>query len=188
MKFKMIKYIFLSLLFSIQIAGTGSADQNASHTLVVELDLSFADPAWNGRVIPKGQQCLEFGGNGSSPPIKVKDIPVQANKLIVEFSDGTYAPCDNGGHGIVSYKLREGSKEVVVPSIPGQTFDIPNIFEIIKEHCGKNLDMKRGAYIGPCPGIGNQYYLIVKAVYEAPDKSKNMLLGKGRLEMGTYQY
>ncbi len=188
MKLKIIKSIFLSLLLSIQIACTDSTDQYTPHTLVVELNLSFADPAWNGRVIPKGQQCQEYGGNGSSPSINVKDIPVQANKLIIEFSDGTYAPCDNGGHGIVSYKLKEGTREVVVPSIPGQTFDIPDIFEIIKEHCGKNLDMKRGAYIGPCPGIGNQYYLIVKAVYEAPDKSKNVLIGIGRLEMGTYQY
>ncbi|WP_022669005.1 hypothetical protein [Desulfospira joergensenii] len=188
MKFKMIKYIFLSLFFSMLTACTGSAGQKASQTVVLELDLSFADPAWNGKVIPKDQQCQEFGGNGSSPPIKVKDIPVQANKLIIEFSDGTYAPCDNGGHGIVSYQLKQGSKEIVVPSIPGQTFDIPSGFEMIKEHCGKNLNMKRGAYIGPCPGIGNQYYLIVKAVYEAPDKSENLLLGKGRLEMGTYQY
>lgn len=181
----MIKYIFLLLLFS-QIACTGAED--ASDPSVVELDLAFADPAWNGKVIPKGQQCQEHGGNGASPSIKVKDIPVQANKLIIEFSDEAYAPCDNGGHGIVSYELKEGFKEVVVPSIPGQTFDLPDNFELIKEHCGKHLSMKRGAYIGPCPGIGNHYYLIVKAVYKAPDKSKNMLLGKGRLEMGTYKY
>ena len=47
--------------------------------------------------------------------------------------------------------------------------------------------MKRGAYIGPCPGIGNQYYLVVKAIHEAPDKTKDILLGKGKLKMGTYQ-
>ena len=184
MKFKMIMHLFLSLLFLIQMGCADSADQDAS---VQELDLSFADPAWNGKVIPKGQQCQEYGGNGSSPPIKVKGIPAQANKLIIEFSDGTYAPCDHGGHGIVSYKLKEDAKEVVVPPIPGQTFDIPKVFETIKEHCGKDLNMKRGAYIGPCPGTGNQYYLMVKAVYEPPDKSKNVLLGKGRLEMGTYE-
>ena len=167
------------LLFSIQTACMDST--------VEELELSFADPVWNGKIIPKGQQCQECGGNGSSPPIKVSNIPMQANKLIIEFSDASYPPCDKGGHGIVSYRFKEGSKEIDVPSIPGQTFDLPDNFELVKEHCGDSLNTKRGAYIGPCPGIGNQYYLVVKAVHEAPDETKDMLLGKGKLKMGTYQ-
>ncbi len=175
----MTKYIVMLLLFFIQTSCMDST--------VEELELSFADPVWNGKIIPKGQQCRECGGNGSSPPIKVSNIPMQANKLIIEFSDASYPPCDKGGHGIVSYRFKEGSKEIDVPSIPGQTFDLPDNFELIKEHCGDSLNMKRGAYIGPCPGIGNQYYLVVKAVHEAPDKTKDLLLGKGKLKMGTYQ-
>jgi hypothetical protein len=115
-------------------------------------------------------------------------ISVQANKLVIEFSDATFSPCDDGGHGIVSYKIKQGTKEAIVPSIPGQTFELPKNFELIKEHCEKDLNMKRGAYIGPCPGDGNQYYLTVKAVYEVPNESKQNLLGKGSLKMGTYKY
>ena len=183
-----MKCLLLLIVLSFLTIDFTYAEQNFSQVSVVKLDLSFADPNWDGKVIPKGQQCQEYGGNGSSPRINVRNIPIQANKLVIEFSDGTYSPCDNGGHGIISYKIPKGSTEVIVPSIPGQTFDLPDDFELIKEHCGVNLNMKRGAYIGPCPGIGNQYYLIIKAVYEVPGNLEHELLGKGRLEMGTYQY
>jgi len=65
------------------------------------LTLSFADSLWDGKTIPQGQQCLEYDGKGASPRIIVKNIPAAANKLILEFSDATYRPCDDGGHGII---------------------------------------------------------------------------------------
>ena len=154
---------------------------------MITLHLSFADPIWDGKIIPKGQQCLEFGGNGSSPPILVKDIPPQANKLVLEFSDATYKPCDNGGHGIIGYAIPRGSKEITVPSIPGQTFDLPKEFSLMKEHCGAALLMQAGAYIGPCPGLGNLYYVTIKAFIESPDNSTSQVLGIGRLDIGTYE-
>ncbi len=154
---------------------------------VVVLDVSFADAQWNGIIIPEGQQCLEYGGNGASPRIQIKNIPSKANRLILEFSDATYAPCDNGGHGIISYQIAKGTTIIIVPSIPGQTFDLPEGFTLVREHCGKDLGMLPGAYIGPCPGIGNQYYVIVKAMYASPKNSKSELIGLGRLNLGTFK-
>ena len=33
-----------------------------------ELIVEFADSAWDGVTIPKGQHCKKFGGDGSTPP------------------------------------------------------------------------------------------------------------------------
>lgn len=85
-------------------------------------------------------------------------------------------------------KIPKGSKTIIVPSIPGQTFELPDGFLLLKEHCGVNLNMKRGAYIGPCPGIGNLYYVTIKAIYKATGSKGYELLGNGRLELGTYKY
>ena len=95
----------LSLLF-IPIPFV-NAEQNQSNSKVVALNLSFADAEWDGKIIPKGQQCKEVGGNGASPRIRVNNIPSGANKLILEFSDANYYPCDNGGHGIISYQISQ---------------------------------------------------------------------------------
>jgi len=176
------------LTFSLISIPFVNAEQDLLEPNIVDLNLSFADAEWDGKIIPKGQQCKEYGGDGASPRIRVKKIPSGANKLILEFSDANYYPCDNGGHGIISYQITKGAAEIVVPSIPGQTFDLPDGFTLIKEHCGVNLRMQRGAYIGPCPGLWNQYYVVIKAVYKSPDNSKPELLGIGRLNMGTYSH
>ncbi len=164
-----------------------NAEQHLSKSNIADLNLSFADAEWDGKIIPKGQQCKEYGGNGASPRIVVKNIPSGTNSLVLEFSDASYSPCDNGGHGIISYQIPFGTTEIIVPSIPGQTFDLPDGFTMIREHCGVNLRMKPGAYIGPCPGRMNQYYVVVEAVYES-ENSKPKLLGTGRLDMGTYRH
>jgi len=155
---------------------------------IVELQLSFTDAKWDGKIIPSGQQCLEYGGNGASPGITVEGIPHRADKIILEFSDATYSPCDNGGHGIIGYQLPQRSTAINIPSIPGQTFELPEGFILIKEHCGADLIMQRGAYIGPCPGIGNRYYVTIKAVRQGEGNSSEIMLGMGTLELGTYLY
>lgn len=164
-----------------------NAKQIITKSDVITLHLSLADASWNGKTIPKGQQCKEYSGNGASPRITVKNIPPQVNTLVLEFSDATYKPCDNGGHGVISYQIPRGSVEITVPSIPGQTFDLPEGFSLIKEHCGAELLMQAGAYIGPCPGLGNVYYVTIKAFYESPDKATPQLLGIGQLDIGTYE-
>ena len=183
-----LHYYLLFLTLSLMPARSINADQMTSISDVIVLHLAFSDPNWDGKIIPEGQQCIEFGGNGASPRITVKDIPPLVNELVLEFSDATYKPCDNGGHGVISYQISKGSKEITIPSIPGQTFNLPKGFSLIKEHCGANLMMQPGAYIGPCPGIGNLYYVTVKALYQKFDRSEAEILGFGRLDMGTYKY
>ena len=155
---------------------------------LVELTLAFAQAEWDGDTIPKGQQCLEFDGQGDSPAIAVGNIPPTANSLVLAFSDESYSPCDKGGHGVISYRIAEGTKEVTVPSIPGQTFDLPESFSLIREHCGVHLSMQRGAYIGPCPGLGNHYYVTVSARRDTGDGAEPTVLGEARLEIGTYRW
>ncbi len=179
--------LWLLAISLISIASV-NAEPSQSKVKMVALNLSFVDAEWDGKIIPKGQNCKEYGGNGASPRIKVNNIPSGANKLILEFSDATYSPCDNGGHGIISYQIPKGTAETIIPSIPGQTFNLPDGFTLIKEHCGADLGMQAGAYIGPCPGWGNLYYVIVKAVCESPENSKPKLLGSGRLDFGTYNH
>ena len=48
--------------------------------------VAFGDPAWDGKVVPPGQYCKKFGGNGATPPLKVSQIPIGANAVIVEFN------------------------------------------------------------------------------------------------------
>ncbi len=133
-----LKFTLPLLILSLIVTPSINAKQNQANTEIAVLNLSFADAEWDGKIIPKGQQCKEYGGNGASPRIQVKNIPAGANKLILEFSDATYAPCDNGGHGIISYLISKGTAEIIVPSIPGQTFKLPDGFTMIKEHCGRN--------------------------------------------------
>lgn len=183
---KMVRYLMLLFNFILTPANLINAEQILTKSDVINLNLSLADADWNGKTIPRGQQCKEYGGNGASPRITVKNIPPQVNTLVLEFSDATYKPCDNGGHGVIRYQIPRGSVEITVPSIPGQTFDLPEGFSLIHEHCGAELLMQAGAYIGPCPGLGNVYYVTIKALYESPDKAISQLLGIGQLDIGTY--
>jgi hypothetical protein len=151
------------------------------------LEITLADPAWNGKTVPMGQQCRKFGGNGATPAMTVANIPAQANAVILEFSDQSHQPMDNGGHGKIGYRIAPGTARVTVPSVPGHTFDLPSEFFLVAAHRNPSWD-KAGAYMPPCSGgRGNLYYLTVKAVFEAPGESDgSKLLGQGKLTMGRY--
>ena len=87
------------------------------------LEVAFADAAWNGKTVPKGQQCRRFGGNGATPALAVGNLPAEANAIILEFSDRDVPKMDNGGHGKIGYRIPSGAGKVVIPSVPGHTFD-----------------------------------------------------------------
>lgn len=154
---------------------------------MAELGIALADPAWDGQKIPKGQQCRKFGGHGETPALSVDGIPAGANALIMEFSDRSHQPMDNGGHGKIGFRIDPGTTVVTIPSVPGHTFDLPAGFFLVAAHRNPSWD-KAGAYMPPCSGgKGNLYYVTVKAVYEAPSKSEeSKLLGKGKLNIGRY--
>lgn len=153
-----------------------------------ELKASFADPAWDGKMVPKGSQCQRFGGKmPMSPAIKVSGIPQGADVIVLEYSDQSYAPMDNGGHGQIGYHIPSGAASVTLPAVPGHSYELPQGVFIIQEHQAPGWD-KAGAYMPPCSGgMGNWYYLTIKALaFDKANPGGSKQLGSVRLEMGEY--
>ncbi|MEJ2059934.1 MAG: hypothetical protein P8Y64_05535 [Gammaproteobacteria bacterium] len=168
----------MSAVFAIMMLSVALADSG--------LQASLADPAWDGKTIPPGQQCHRFGGEASTPRLKVSDIPQGTQALVLAFSDRDYPPMNHGGHGQIGYRLPTRVKQTIVPSVPGHTFTLPPGFFLIKAHANPKWD-KPGAYMPPCSGgKGHEYYVTVQAVtlnaYGKPDK----VLGQTVVEMGRY--
>ena len=177
-----------------KIIGIGNAEDNFSTVKYnpvanpAKLMISFADPDWNGEQIPTGQQCQRFGGNNpSTPRLMIQGIPPEANAIIMEYSDRNFPPMDSGGHGKIGYRISQKVMEIIIPSVPGHSFDMPKGFFIVSPHQAPNWD-KAGAYQPPCSGgRGNAYYVTVNAVFqETPESKKFKLLGQAVLELGKY--
>ena len=148
------------------------------------LEAKLADPAWDGVKVPEGQQCQKFGGQGKSPALAVSGIPSGASHLVLEFSDRSYKPMDNGGHGKVAYAIESGATTVTVPPAPGHTEELPAGFTMVEAHKAPTWD-KPGAYLPPCSGgRGNSYYVTVKAVHKADAETHE--LGSAVVELGKY--
>ena len=147
------------------------------------LTARLADPGWNGETIPQGQHCARFGGHGATPALRVERIPAAANALVMEYSDKSYKPMDNGGHGKIGYRISD--RAVVVPSVPGHSFALPDGFFLVEAQRAPTWD-KAGAYLPPCSGgKGNSYAVTVKAVQEA-EGNVVKVLAQTTLVMGSY--
>lgn len=179
--------IILTLCIGCTLIGMEGAVSGVSGE-PARLQVSFVDPAWDGKTVPVGQQCLRFGGETpSTPRLMVRGIPPEANAIIMEYSDRSYAPMDDGGHGMIGYRIPEGTKEVVVPSVPGHSFDMPEGFFVVSPHRVPGW-ATAGAYLPPCSGgRGNHYSVTVKAVHQPSAGSTDFtVLGQASLELGTY--
>ena len=154
---------------------------SAETTLKVE----FADPAWDGKKIPKGQHCKKFKGKGATPPLKVSNIPEGANAIIVEFNDLSYSKLSrDGGHGKVGWKIKGGG-EAVLKSVPGGTKTLPAGTWLVKKNRATGAWSSAG-YLPPCSGgKGNKYKASVKAVRMDGDDIGDVL-GKGSITLGKY--
>lgn len=153
---------------------------------LAKLDVSFVDPAWDGKTVPKIGICQPYEGKGDTPALKVKGIPAGANAIVVEYSDRSFAPMDNGGHGVLRYTIAKGQAEVVLPATPGMTDKMPEGVTIESNNRGQR-NVAPG-YRGPCSGgRGNLYEGVVKAVFKgANDKEQSLLLGEGKFSLGRY--
>lgn len=151
------------------------------------LQVAFADAAWDGQSVPFEQRCRWAGGNGATPRLRVDNIPAGANALIVEFSDRSYFPMDHGGHGVLGLWLGAGQSSVTIPSVAGESDELPQGMFVERKHQGW-LRGSGGAYLPPCSGgRGHRYYATVKAVYKAKgDREQSRLLGEQVIEMGRY--
>ena len=156
----------------------------ATFSAAADLGLAFVNDLWDGKTIPAGQQCRKFGGTGGTPALRVSSIPPDANALVMEFSDRTYTPMDQGGHGKLGYRIEAGTAETIIPTVPPHTTDLPEGFWTVAPHGAPGWDTA-GAYLPPCSGgKGNEYYVTVKAVTKEDDRLR--VITEAVLEMGTY--
>ena len=184
---KFFVVICLSVTVSFFFIGCVTTGKYKQAPNLATLEISFSDSIWDGKRVPEGQQCNRFKGNGATPRLTVKNLPPGSNAIIMEYSDRSYAPMDNGGHGKIGYRIPKGTTEITVPSVPGHTFDLPEGFYLVAAHANPTWD-KAGAYMPPCSGgKGNFYAVTVKAVFDAPSKDEqSSLLGKGEIDLGRY--
>ena len=146
-----------------------------------KLQVSFADPIWTGKKIPKGQHCRKFGGNGATPELKVSGIPEGTTAILVEFNDASYQPLSSrGGHGIVGFEYAGGA-EAVLPPVPGGTKETQAGTWIEKKNRATGAWTSPG-YLPPCSGgRGNRYFAVVKAV-----DAEGKVLAKAKITIGRY--
>lgn len=150
------------------------------------LQVSLADPAWNGQDVPEGQQCQRFGGQDpQSPSLLVEQIPPEADALVLEFSDRNVAAMDKGGHGTIGYRL-SGQTTVTIPPVRGHTEDLPPPFFIIAQHKAPQWDLP-GAYLPPCSGgRGHDYFVDVKAVTLNQEQKVEKVIASSSVKLATY--
>jgi hypothetical protein len=144
-----------------------------------DMKVSFADSKWDGVTVPKNEVCKWAGGNGATPTLKVSNLPNGTSKVLVLFSDFTYKPMDNGGHGQIGINV-SNETNIIIPSIKGETKIMPSNMFISKEHKGLKRG-KAGAYLPPCSGgRGNSYYATIKALNSNDEvlKSQDIQMGK----------
>ncbi|MEZ5529634.1 MAG: hypothetical protein R3E57_06825 [Porticoccaceae bacterium] len=152
---------------------------------VMPLQVSLADPAWDGQAIPAGQQCKKFGGNGATPPLKISGIPEGANAVIVAFSDRSWFLMDHGGHGMIGFWTGGLLDSVEIPAIAGETFELPQGVFLERQHQGGRG--APGAYLPPCSGgRGNRYFAEVAAVFKGSGDEPTRLLAEGEVFLGRY--
>ena len=173
---------FASLAFSLMLTSLVVPGAQAT-----DLEVSFADPAWDGKKIPKGQQCTKFGGRGATPALRVENIPAGANAIIVEFNDRNYEPLSwSGGHGKIGFWIAEGSGSAMLPSVPGETADLPEGSFVEKRNRATGSYARPG-YLPPCSGgRGHKYFAAVKAVKKAEGGKKPETLAEASLPLGRY--
>lgn len=181
---KKIVYSVVSLAIIVGFTGCGKYEPVPN---MAKLNVKFIDSKWDGDRVPKDEVCSRYNSKSAmSPKLLISDLPSQTNKVILSFSDETYTQMSNGGHGIVSYKVIEGTKSIEVPSFKSETFTLPINFKSIRAHgSSKNTN---GAYLAPCSGgRGNNYSVTVEAIHDFnSDNKKPLLLGTSYLKMGRY--
>ena len=147
-----------------------------------ELKASLADPAWDGKTVPENQVCSRFGGKGTTPAVKITGIPSGTQSIVVAFADETYAPMDNGGHGVLKFSVPSGVKEYTLPKVKAESDDLPSGVSVVTAHRGSGWSGTEGAYLPPCSGgKGNSYYADITA-----QDSDGKNLADTYVEMGLY--
>jgi hypothetical protein len=184
---KKIVYKVTGLAIALGLSGCAGTYEPVPN--MVKLDAKFSNTNWNGKEIPDNQWCSLFGGNGSTPKIKLSNIPKGTNAIIMEVNDESYMPLSsNGGHGKIGFWIKKGSSSVTLVSVQGETSEnLPKdtFIEASSQSTGKYAT---NGYLPPCSGgRGNLYSADIKAVYKAKNENeKSRLLGKTYITFGRY--
>ncbi|MEA3290621.1 MAG: hypothetical protein U9Q04_10630 [Campylobacterota bacterium] len=182
------KYITGALALAMAIGFSGCAKYEVLPNKV-DIKAKFADAKWDGNRVPKDEICSDYNKNGGhSPKIMITNLPKDTNKIILSFNDESVQRMNHGGHGVVGYKVANSSTNVTIPSIKGETFNLPVNFTSENAHNGGQFGKTPGAYLPPCSGgRGNTYSVNIEAIQEfGSDEKKPMLLGDTKLKMGIY--
>jgi len=137
-------------------------------------------PPWDGTLVPEGQQCRLFGGNGATPMIILRNLPAGTTQMRVEFNDKSYGPlANNGGHGIIGYQV--SGPNAVLPAVPGMTTFLADGIVVITAARSSGQYASAG-YLPPCSGgRGNRYMADVIA-----QDANGAELASVPLELGLY--
>ena len=168
------------LLFSITTIATLATISLSAANMTAD----FADPkTWNGKIVPKEAVCSNYNVEaGSTPEIILRNIPKGTQDIVLTFTDETFKGMRDGGHGILSYTLEKDTYKVIVPTVQGETFNLPEDFTSVVQHRGTKYGKTQGAYLAPCSGgKGNTYSVLIQAV----DK-KSTELDRVSLTLGKY--
>lgn len=146
------------------------------------IDVSFIDEKWNGKVVPLEEVCSDYNVEpGSTPGLYIENLPEGSSKAILKFNDKTFTKMDNGGHGIISYSIEEGMSAVEIPALMGETFELDEGFESVTAHTGTRFGKRAGAYLAPCSGGKGNTYSVDIVIVDSNDKTlatKEVILGK----------
>ncbi len=176
----------LWMISLIVLVGSCATARYAPVEHVAKLNVAFTDARWTGDAVPAIGTCKRDGGESLSPSLVVRNIPSGATDIIIEFNDLSYPPLSSGGgHGSIRVPVA-GQTEVVIPSVPGETFKLPESVFMESAHSGTIGNS--GAYLGPCSGgRGNVYQADVLAVSKSTGPSQpSRLFGKGSITLGTH--
>jgi hypothetical protein len=145
------------------------------------LNIAFADPAWDGKTVPAGQQCSLSGGMGATPALQLTGVPDGTSKVTLAFNDETYTPMGNGGHGIIGFDVTPTGGSVLLPSVPGESDQLPTGVSVVTKNRGTG-DYDKPGYLPPCSGgQGNLYSATVTALDASGAK-----LAENKIELGHY--
>jgi len=178
-----IATVGLLSVFSVVLATTAcqTTDNGTAAASLPTLEVSFADPRWDGARVPDGEQCKLFGGSGATPALRVVGVPAETAALIVAFNDRDFGPLSSGGgHGKIRFPA-DGDGVVELPSVPGETADLPG-GAVVERRARSTGQYASSGYLPPCSGgRGNRYFAVVEAV-----GSGSEVLGRGTIELGRY--
>ncbi|MCF3593439.1 hypothetical protein LZG00_05450 [Rhodobacteraceae bacterium LMO-12] len=164
-----MKHLILTCAIILGGAGAAAAD----------MSISLLAP-WDGKSVPKGQQCTLHGGNGATPPMKVTGLPAGTVAILVEYDDKSYRPLSkNGGHGSLIYPAKGNAANL--PAVPGLSGKLPHGVKVHKPARGTGKYASKG-YLPPCSGgKGNKYTATLKAI-----SANGKTLEKKTVSIGRY--